>query len=51
MARLTELGVKSAKPGRQTDGDGLMLIVSKTGAKKRALPYQSAGVRTDSPKA
>ncbi len=47
VARLTELSVKSAKPGRHTDGDGLMLVVSKTGGKKWVLRYQAAGARRD----
>jgi integrase len=47
MARLSELAVKSAKPGRHVDGDGLMLVVSATGAKKWVLRYQAAGKRRD----
>jgi integrase len=47
MARLTELGVKKAKPGRHSDGDGLHLVVSETGRKKWVLRYQVAGVRKD----
>ena len=61
MGRLTELAVKSAKPGRHIDGDGLMLVVTaprertaesgevrKTGGgKKWILRYQSDGKRRD----
>jgi hypothetical protein len=32
MARLNELAVRTAKPGRYADGDGL-IFVSKSGAK------------------
>jgi integrase len=47
MARLTELAVKSAKPGKYVDGDGLMLVVSDSGAKKWVLRYQTSGKRRD----
>jgi hypothetical protein len=47
MARLTERGVQSAKPGRHIDGDGLHVVVSGTGRKKWVLRYQVAGVRKD----
>ncbi len=47
MARLTELAIKAAKPGRHGDGDGLMLVVSASGAKKWVLRYQAAGKRRD----
>jgi integrase len=47
MARLTERGVQTAKPGRHSDGDGLHLVVSETGRKKWVLRYQVAGVRKD----
>jgi integrase len=47
MARLSERGVKTAKPGRHSDGDGLHLVVSKTGRKKWVLRYQRGGVRRD----
>src|ERR1700759_3637668 len=47
MARLTERGVQTAKPGRHSDGDGLHLVVSGTGRKKWVLRYQVAGVRKD----
>ena len=47
MARLTERGVQTAKPGRHGDGDGLHLVVSETGRKKWVLRYQVAGVRKD----
>jgi integrase len=47
MARLTERGVQTAKPGRHGDGEGLHLVVSETGRKKWVLRYQVAGVRKD----
>jgi integrase len=47
MARLTERGVQTAKPGRHSDGDGLHLVVSGTGRKKWVLRYQVAGARKD----
>lgn len=47
MARLTERGVQTAKPGRHSDGAGLHLVVSETGRKKWVLRYQVAGVRKD----
>jgi integrase len=47
MARLTERGVQTAKPGRHSDGDGLHLVVSDRGRKKWVLRYQVAGVRKD----
>jgi hypothetical protein len=57
MARLTELTVRSARPGRYVDGEGLMLIVSaprertlasgevrkSASGKKWVLRYQAAG--------
>ncbi len=47
MGRLTERGVQTATQGRRSDGDGLQLVVSKTGRKKWVLRYQMAGVRKD----
>jgi len=47
MARLTERGVQTAKPGRHSDGDGLHLVVSEPGRKKWVLRYQIAGIRKD----
>ena len=47
MARLTERGVQTAKPGRHSDGHGLHLVVSEAGRKKWVLRYQVAGVRKD----
>jgi integrase len=47
MARLTERGVQTAKPGRHSDGEGLHLVVSETGRKKWVLRYQVAGIRKD----
>src|ERR1700685_725680 len=47
MGQLTERGVQTAKPGRHSDGDGLHLLVSRTGRKKWVLRYQVDGVRKD----
>jgi hypothetical protein len=47
MARLSERGVQTARPGRHGDGDGLHLVVGETGRKKWVLRYQVAGVRKD----
>jgi integrase len=47
MGRLTDRTVKSAKVGRHSDGDGLLLAVLETGAKKWVLRYQVKGVRRD----
>ena len=47
MARLTERGAQMARPGRHSDGDGLHLVVSRTGRKKWVLRYQVGGVRKD----
>jgi integrase len=47
MGRLTERVVETAKPGRHSDGDGLHLVVSRTGRKKWVLRYQVAGARKD----
>lgn len=47
MGRLNQLQVKSAKPGRHGDGDGLYLLVSPTGAKSWVLRIQSDGQRRD----
>jgi integrase len=47
MVRLTERGVQTAKLGRHSDGDGLHLVVSRTGRKKWVLRYQVDGVRKD----
>lgn len=47
MSGLTVLRVKSAKPGRHGDGDGLYLLVSSTGAKSWMIRVQSRGRRRD----
>jgi Arm DNA-binding domain len=47
MARLTERTVQTAKSGRHSDGDGLLLVVADTGRKKWVLRYQVNGVRRD----
>lgn len=48
VGKLTALAVKGAKePGRYTDGDGLMLVVSKTGSKSWVVRIQVDGKRRD----
>jgi integrase len=47
MARLSERTVQTAKAGKHSDGDGLLLVVSKSGRKKWVLRYQVGGVRRD----
>jgi integrase len=47
MARLTAATVKSAKPGRHTDGDGLALLVKPSGARSWVLRVQVGGKRRD----
>jgi integrase len=47
MGKLTALGVKNAKPGRHGDGDGLYLLVSKSGAKSWMIRIQRDGKRRD----
>lgn len=47
MANLTARGVAAAKPGKHSDGGGLILAVSPTGVKKWVLRYQLAGRRRD----
>lgn len=48
MGKLTALKVKSLKePGRYTDGDGLMLVVSASGTKSWTLRAQAKGKRRD----
>jgi integrase len=47
MARLSERTVQTAKTGKHSDGNGLLLVVSKAGRKKWVLRYQVAGVRRD----
>lgn len=47
MGQLTALKVKHAKAGRHGDGDGLHLLVSKTGAKSWVLRLQVNGRRRD----
>lgn len=46
MARLTDTFVRSAKPGKFEDGDGLRLVVTGA-AKKWVLRYQVAGKRKE----
>lgn len=47
MGKLTTLQVKNAKPGRYSDGDGLMLIVKDSGARSWLLRIQYLGRRMD----
>ncbi|MEN2787557.1 tyrosine-type recombinase/integrase [Sphingomonas qilianensis] len=47
MGKLTAMAVKSAKPGRHADGDGLYLLVKPTGAKSWLIRVQVDGVRRD----
>ncbi len=47
MPKLTALTVKSAKPGRHADGDGLYLLVKPSGAKAWLLRVQVDGRRRD----
>lgn len=47
MARLTDRSVKSAREGRHIDGDGLHLVVSKSGRRKWVLRFQIGGARRD----
>ncbi|MDT8333363.1 tyrosine-type recombinase/integrase [Roseomonas gilardii] len=47
MAKLTALGVKNAKPGRHSAGDGLILDVRESGRAYWTLRYQRDGKRRD----
>jgi integrase len=47
MAKLTAKSVERARPGRHADGQGLYLLVSKTGAKSWVLRVQVHGRRRD----
>lgn len=47
MGNLTVKKVENAKPGRYSDGDGLMLLVKPTGGKSWVLRVQMAGKRRD----
>ncbi len=47
MGSLTARGVQTAKPGRHTDGRGLMLVVKPSGARSWVLRYQINGWRRD----
>jgi integrase len=47
MGRLTDRTVKTLDEGRHDDGDGLRLIVSKSGARSWMLRYQLQGRRRD----
>lgn len=45
MGKLTAASVKSAKPGRHLDGDGLSMLVKPTGGKSWVLRVQQKGKR------
>jgi integrase len=47
LGALTERIIQTAKAGRLGDGDGLFLVVSKSGRKKWVLRYQVGGRRKD----
>ncbi len=47
MPQLTAKNVERAKPGRHADGQGLYLLVSKTGSKSWVLRVQVRGRRRD----
>ena len=47
MGKLTDRTAKTIGPGRHTDGAGLTLVVSDTGARKWVLRFQLAGKRRD----
>ena len=48
MGKLTALSIKAAtKPGRYSDGDGLYLVVEKSGSKNWQLRAQKDGKRHD----
>lgn len=47
MGKLSALSVKSAKPGRHADGDGLYLLVADSGARSWVLRVQVASRRRD----
>ena len=47
MGKLTALKVKNARPGRHSDGDGLILLVKPTGGRSWVLRVQVNGVRRD----
>jgi integrase len=47
MGSLTDKRVKNALPGKHGDGDGLMLVVATSGARKWVLRYQLNGKRRD----
>ncbi|MBV9839916.1 MAG: tyrosine-type recombinase/integrase [Sphingomonadaceae bacterium] len=47
MGRLTALQIKTAKPGRHGDGDGLYLLVKPSGSRSWLLRVQVDGKRRD----
>lgn len=47
MPRLTDKTVRSLGPGRHDDGDGLRLVVAKSGSRSWILRYQMNGRRRD----
>ncbi len=47
MGKLTNTAVKAAAPGKYEDGQGLRMVVTKTGSRKWALRYQLQGRRRE----
>ena len=47
MGSLTDRQVRSLGPGRHSDGDGLLLVVSPTGKRSWVMRFQKDGVRRD----
>jgi integrase len=47
MGKLTSVSVRSAAPGKHEDGQGLRLVVAKTGSRKWVLRYQLQGRRRE----
>ncbi|MCF7996180.1 MAG: integrase arm-type DNA-binding domain-containing protein [Chromatiaceae bacterium] len=47
MGKLTSNAVKAAAPGKHEDGEGLRLVVTKTGSRKWVLRYQLSGRRRE----
>ena len=47
MGKLTNTAVKAAAPGKYEDGQGLRMVVTKTGSRKWVLRYQLQGRRRE----
>ncbi len=47
VKRLSDRGIRGLPPGRHSDGDGLYLLVSMSGARSWVLRYQLRGMRRD----